>query len=360
MHRQAALVSYGSLFLRGENTLDEWYRHGNLHNARSIFRASADNALLADDFTLWLSILKGAGAVRLSLHGPGEFSEVVPGDGRRQAYAVVAHYADGYQIWTVGREEAAWRDNPTFVDSPDYWHYFNGTAHRPAIDTYWCGEKIPGRLEVPGTDWQALTAAIDADLDIALPSGAGPAAPFFLTESGVPARADLPLLPASQAWPAHRLAAALYALQLKFANDTHPKNEGNLYLGLNAEGEARLQNWGMRLDKWMIDVLLRGANDCAGREANCESMSAPQAQMAGNAGGAPAGAPTPAPPQPPTRKRATLKSWGARIGLALVTAVFSVFFAAMANVVAAYPWLAILIGLAFALHLHYKTRDNQD
>lgn len=361
-HRLVALVSYGTGFLRNENSLEDWYRHGAFHNARSIFRASADNALLADDFTLWLSILKGAGAVRLSLHGPGEFSEVVPRDERRRAFTVVAHFADAWQIWTVGTEQAAWREAPALVDSPDYWYYFNAISHCAAIDTYWCGEKMPGTLDVPATDWKALTATIAADLDIKLPSGRGPAAPFSGPEANDSMRTALPLLPQSKAWPAHRLASALALAQAKFANDTNPKNEANIYLGLNAEGEARLQNWGRRLDNWMTEVLMRGANEGTGSGATSPGLPAPAPQPGtdGHVGNTPAGGETPAaPPQPGLRTRATLGGWGARIGLAIATVVLSVFFAAVAHFVAAYPWLAIFIGLPFALHLHFKTRDRQ-
>ena len=352
IHRLAALVSYGTRFLRNDNVLEDWYRHSVFHEARCMFRTEADNVLVADDFTLWLIVLKGAGVVRLSLHPAAEFALVCPDDERRCAFAVVAHHADSYQVWMVGEEPATWRDAPAFTDGGDYWHYLQAKSHGGAIDSYWAGAPIPGTLQVQPTDWHALAATIGADLDIALPADREPAVPFVLAEADDAGGTALPLLPASDALPAHRLAAALAQVQAKFANDTHPRNEGNIFLGLNAEGEARVQNWGRRLDNWMIDVLMRGANDGAGSRTTRAIAPPPVPAEAQDSAAA-------APPQQASHKRATLGSWGARIGLAIVTAVCSVFFAAAAQVVAAYPWLAILLGLAVALHLHYKTRDNQ-
>jgi len=369
IHRQAALVSYGTGFLRNENALDDWYRHGVFLNARSVFRAAADNAVLADDFTLWLSILKGAGAVRLSLHGADEFAAAVPRDARRRAYAVVAHYADGYQIWTVGEERTAWGDDPAFNEGPDVWPYIHAKGGA-AIDTYWCGEKIPGALDVPATDWKALAAEIGADLDVKLPSGLGPAAPFFLFDSDHPARAKLPLLPKSEAWAAHRLAAGLAREQARFANDTHPKNEGNVFQHLDEKAAAALTHWGLRLDSWMNEVLIRGANDCAGIGANRRGAPfrryqppppAPQEEAgakdkADNADDATVVA---APPSTTVRRPPSTGTWTDRIGLAIAIAALTLFVVAVAHVITFYPWLAILIALPFALHRHYRKKDRQ-
>ncbi|GGY92773.1 hypothetical protein ACFFTM_18120 [Pseudoduganella plicata] len=362
IHRQVALVSYGSLFLRSQNTLEDWYPHAVFHNARFVFRASADNALLADDFTLWLSILKGAGAVRLSLHGADEFAATVPRDERRRAYAVVVHYADGYQIWTVGAEEAAWRANPTFKEGPDYWHYFNATGHASAIDTYWGGEKLPGRFEVPATDWKALAATIGADLDIKLPSGLGPAAPFILPQFDHSTRTVLPLLPPSHAWPAHRLAAALDREQGKFANDTHPKNEGNVFQHLDDQAAAELTHWAGRLDSWMNEVLIRGANDCAGAGANSRDTPfmrhQPPPPGPHSHDAADVNAVTP-PLSQAVDKASTPGKWTDRIAFAIAIAVFTLFVVAIAHVIPDFPWLAIFIALPFALHGHYRKKDRQ-
>jgi hypothetical protein len=178
-----------------------------------------------------------------------------------------------------------------------------------------------------------------------------PAALFILAGANDARPAALPLLPLSEVLPAHRLADTLHRVQLKFAHDTDSANPKNIYQSVNQEGEARLQNWGDRLDKWMIEVLMRGANESTGRWAITESTPAPEANKADETGDAP--------PQPAGRKRATLDSWGARIGVAIVTAVFSVFFLATAHIVTAYSWLAIPIGLAFTLYLHFLTRDHQ-
>ena len=49
--RQVALVSYGTKFLSDKLALENWYQHGIFFGARLQFRALADNALLADDFS---------------------------------------------------------------------------------------------------------------------------------------------------------------------------------------------------------------------------------------------------------------------------------------------------------------------
>jgi hypothetical protein len=365
IHRQVALVSYGTGFLRNENTLEDWYRHDVFHGARSVFRTSADNALLADDFTLWLSILKGAGALRLSLHPAEEFALRAPRDERRAGYAVVAHYADHYQIWTVGQERPAWAGDAAFNAGQDVWHYFHAKG-AGAIDSYWSSEPMPGNLQVPATDWQTLATAIGADLDRPIPSSLARAGPFMLHGSGDRTRRELPLFAMSDAASlAQRVVASLDAEQGKFANDTHPKNEGNLFNYLNEQEAAQLTQWGERLDNWMIEVLIRGANDGAGAGVNDRSGNFRRLQLLSADGANEAAAdvddvkavaaplPQAVHESPPTGK------WGQRIALGIMIAIFSSIFVVIAHIIAAFPWLAFLIGLPFALHLHYKDKDRQ-
>ena len=357
IQRLAALVGYGTGYLRNANALDDWYRHNVFKDARMLFRTSADHALLADDFTLWLSMLKAAGAVRLSLHAAAQFAPATQHNAPAGGYAIVVHYADHHEAWTVGEEQAAWQDDPFFTNGPDVWHYLHARSGGGAIDTCWRGEQLPGRLAVPATDWKALGATIAADLAIDLPSGRGPAAPFYLYDGDHPAWRKLPLLPQSAAAPAHRLATALARQQAQFANDTHPNNEGNAYLGLDAHGEARLQNWGRRLDSWMIEVLMRGANDDT--DAGSASGSTPFQRMqpppaapavADGAGAAPAAIAV----QSSSGTSPARGKWIARIGLAIAIAAASLFILAVAHVIAGFPWLAILVGLPIALYGHYK------
>ncbi|QGZ40178.1 hypothetical protein IP92_04915 [Pseudoduganella flava] len=46
--REVALVSYGTLYLRGDVALDDWYRHNVFEGATVQFRDLAENALLAE------------------------------------------------------------------------------------------------------------------------------------------------------------------------------------------------------------------------------------------------------------------------------------------------------------------------
>lgn len=67
LFRAVALTSYGTGCLRGDLPLEDWLRHGVFFQARFQFRSPDHNALLADDFTLWLGNLARSGATRLSL-----------------------------------------------------------------------------------------------------------------------------------------------------------------------------------------------------------------------------------------------------------------------------------------------------
>jgi hypothetical protein len=242
LFRQVALVSHGTQFLRQRLPLEDWYRHGVFFDARFQFRSLDGNRLLADDFTVWLGTLARAGATRLTLHPAATL-------GVEGAYAVVVQFAARYQVWSVGVETPAWEG----------WEFPRAQGYAGAIDSYWLTGERPGQLPVPATDWKKLAATIAAELEIAVPAGDVPAGPFIPYIAEDAAWARMPLFPGGRL--AHRVVATLYREQGRFDNDTHPKNEGNLFLGLDDAGADKLQYWGQRLDEWLIDALLRSAND---------------------------------------------------------------------------------------------------
>lgn len=368
--RQVALVSHGTKFLRNELALEEWYRHGIFFGARLQFRQLADNALLADDFTLWLGILLGSGAVRLSLHALAEFDMSMSHAMRGGDYAVVAHFADHYQIWAVGEERAAWRESALlsgeatqrFPEFPD------ATGYGGDLDSYWSVTQVQGKLDVPDTDWRELAAAIAADLEVAIPSSQLPAGPYIVPMAGQPSWAQLPLFPSSKAASlAHALLATLCWEQAKFANDTHPKNEDSYYRHLDKEGAAQADAWGTRLDKWVIEVRLRCANEYRGSDAlHGITPPAPVQTPARPAGNSHAAVRTGSDMRPKGKERtshagdlntqpATLDGkWTHRIVLVVLIAVSSLMILSFANIIARFPWLSILIGLPCALYVKFK------
>lgn len=264
IERQIALVSYGTHYLLGKNELDDWYRHGSFFNARLQFRALADNALLANDFTLWLGILKASGATRLSLHLAAAFEVALPRALNGGVYAVVVHFPDRHQVWAVGEEEAAWMTHPLFPDedSVGYPAFPNAAYYGSPLDSYWGVEDRPGRLEVPDTDWKELARAIAADLASPVPSSLAPVGPYFSAFPSDAPWAKFPLFPSSDLSSlAHRIMSTLARQKATFSNDTNPKNESNPYQFLDQEGVDKLSNWGERLDSWMLEVQLRCANE---------------------------------------------------------------------------------------------------
>jgi hypothetical protein len=264
IHRQVALVSYGTKFLRGELALEDWHRHGIFRDARLQFRRLADNVLLADDFTLWLGILKQSGATRLSLHLAAGLGVAEPRVEHGGDYVVVAHSAEHYQLWAVGKERSAWAEHPLMPnDEHQMTPVFPDAAYYGGeLDSYWCVAEQPGVLEVPKTHWDELVAAVRKDLDINLASNHVPAGLFFGYVSEQPAWAKLPLFPSSKiAYQAHRLLATLDRERSIFDNDMNPKNDGGDYYQLDQKGLEEKYSWGQRLDSWIIEVQLRCANE---------------------------------------------------------------------------------------------------
>ncbi|RFP13464.1 hypothetical protein D0T25_28405 [Duganella sp. BJB488] len=359
--RQVALVSYGTQFLRGHAELEDWYRHGIFFGARLQFRTPDGNALLADDFTWWLGILRRCGALRLSLHLPAEFSldteRTILGGG----YAVAVHFADRHEIWIVGRERAAWHAHPLLPDDGRHPAFPNAAHWGGELDNYWRVAERPGALEVPDTDWKQLAAAISADLDIRVPSSLVPAGPLFLP-GGEPASWEkLPLFARSAAAaPAHHLLATLYAEQARLANEMNPKNENSAYQHMDEAGAVALENWGRRLDSWIIEAELRCANEC--RSSAILARGAPPTRLhrpvqvppperppAGDAGGAESAA--------PAAGSGGIGTWRDRLAFAVALAAGCLFVVACAHVIVRFPWLAILVGAPYALYVHYKKRD---
>ncbi len=351
--RQVALVGYGTRFLRGELSLEDWHRHSIFRDARQQFRATADNALLADDFTLWLQILAKSGAVRLTLHRAAALHADEPRIAHAGGLAIVAHFADAHQAWTAGTEHAAWLEHPLLAeDAPHGIPVFpHAASHGGDVDAYWCGATVQGRLDVPGTDWKALAAAIAADLDIAMPAP-GAAGPFFHAAPEQSSWARLPLFPdGAGSRLAHRLVATLAREQATFANDTHPKNENSYYQNLDVAGAAQVDDWGRRLDEWMTELLLRCANECgqpAARRTHAFEPPRPALPESEESGTA---QPALATPPDATLAPATAGKWTRRLAFAGVFALASLSVLALANVIAGFPWLALLAGLPCALYV---------
>lgn len=363
MLRQVVLVSYGTRFLRGELAFDEWYRHDVFRQTRFQFRAVSENLLLADDFTLWLGRLKETGAFRLSLHLAAEFPTELVSVEYEGGNAIVAHFANDYQIWIIGKEEAAWRRDSGFPSgqAQNFLAFPDATSYGSDLDSYWCGEKKTGRLPVIETNWAALSAAIAADLDIRIPSSHAPSGPFFAFLSDSASSGKLPLFPSTKGTLlAHQLMTTLYWEQTQFANDANPKNEGSFYKNLDDEGAAQADDWGRRLDRWMADVLIRCANECQMSGSALPQTFAPalaRTALRRQAGkGAKPGRSSAARQAVETRSALNDK-WMEHIALAIAIGVLSLFVLALGHIIARFPWFAVLIGLPWALWNKHKKKQ---
>ncbi len=309
--RQVALASYGGRFLRKELALEDWRQHGIFFGARLQFMDGTGNALLADDFTQWLASLAQGGATRLSLH-PAPAGPVL-----------AVHYPDRYQLWAAGD-----------------------------VDCYQCVDEQPGKLEVPHTDWQMLAAAIAADLDIPVPSGSVPAAPFCAEARGNVQWAKMPLFVATGADSlAHRILATLDREQGRFDNEVNPKNESSQFQHLDDAAAAAFIHWGERLDSWIAEVQLRAANIDGG--AAPPQQDGPLARLV------PVAVPAmPARQQPAieTQQPAAGGKWTSRIALVVAIAALSLLILACANLIARFPWLSVLVALPWLLYMQQKKK----
>jgi hypothetical protein len=258
------LVSYGTRFLREEIKLEDWYEHAIFRGARLQFRRLDDNALLADDFTLWLRILARSGATRLSLHMLAQFDIPMPKVMAWGDYAVVAHYPERYEIWAVGNERAEWLTHPLFPKGENSaFHAFpNAARYGGDLDNYWCVETWAGKLPVPDTQWKELAAAIGRDLDMNVPSSQAPAGPFY-GDVAEDAHGRMPLFPKSApASLASWILSSLDWTQAWYDNDMHYHNDTGSYARASSDEELdRLEDFGTRLRSWTIETLICSANE---------------------------------------------------------------------------------------------------
>lgn len=347
LQRQVALVSYGNRFLSKELALDEMFRHGVFYAKRLLFRAPDDNALLADDFTLWLDIVRGLGARRLSLHPAARFNAATTctsGDGE---YVIVVHYAGHCELWVGGEELASWWRHPALSEGG-----YDGATNVPsaayyggAIDSYWRVEEIQGSIVVPDTQWQAVAAAIGKDVQLTVQDAKNEA--FYAPMYGAPDWAHFPLFPYAESAPLpHQLLKVLTDAQSKFANDTHCKNENGYFQHMSAQAAAEKMRWSARLDQWIVDLQLLCANEV--RHPAALSMLAESEPKT------PSFEPeAPAAVAPAQAKHATSKWFKAAVFATLV-AVVSLLLLALGHMMVAYPWLALVPGLLFAVYVYRK------
>jgi hypothetical protein len=292
--RQVALVGHGSAFLRQQLSLDAFHRHGVFHGHRLLFRARADGRLLADDFTLWLSVAQSRGARRLSLHHSAGFGAQAHG-----ALLIAVHFDDHYQFWAVGDEAASW---PAPEELPSA-AYYGGQ-----IDVYWRLDEVAGQLAVPATDWPACRAAILRDLQLA----PGPARPFLNHHGDDADWANLPLFPYVPARPLpHQLLGLLKGAASGFANDSHPKNEDSDFHRASGREQQERIAWSERLAERLVELQLRCANDLVDDDERLDNDS-----DSGNDSGRDAGesACAAAPAVPPTDWAGLLAALNADLG----------------------------------------------
>ncbi|MYM99249.1 hypothetical protein, partial [Duganella vulcania] len=69
------------------------------------------------------------------------------------------------------------------------------------------------------------------------------------------------------------------------------------------------------------------------------------------------GAQSGAPSAAPAARRGAPGKWQDRLGMAFALAVGCLFVVACAHIIVGFPWVSVLIGLPYALHVHYKQRD---
>jgi hypothetical protein len=262
---------------------------------------------------------------------------------------VVVHFAERYEIWAVGTELPAWLEHPLLAANtrlPD------STSWAGELDTYWCVEERQGMLAVPDTNWTELTKAIALDLDLSIPASPDPVAPFHASVSQDVTGSKLPLFPVTPvSSQAHLLLSILESRQSTFENDTHPKNEGNIYIGLSEAEAAELSRWAGRLDSWLIEVRLRCANEY--RSSTLLDKDTPLVRLHPPPPGVERDVSTPEAEASAQAKKPAGK-WAGRIGSVIGFFALCLFVLAIANVIASFPWLSVLIALPWVLYLKYR------
>lgn len=346
--RLITLVSYGTQFLRGRLTLEDWYRHGIFFDARLHFRSREDHALLADDFTLWLGVLKAEGATRLSLHLANRVADAARLAELHGDYAVVVHFEDRHQLWICGEEKASWSEHRVMDwEVPGFQSFPDASSYSAEIDTFLMTAELQGKAEVPETDWHQLSVSIAADLDISIVTH-GHAKPLLPDATDLPEWAKLPVMPYSALMTRpHQLIRVLIQQRHKFNNDTHCKNDSGHYAGLDGPGKDKVDAWGARLDGWLTEVTLRCANEAG--------ILDPEKRSGGQTTYAPA-VPTGSPPplsetaQPPGEPATSAAgqasgSLGKVTVFAVIVTVTCLLVLGLARVISAHPWLALMAAL---------------
>jgi hypothetical protein len=211
---------------------------------------------------------------------------------------------------------------------------------------------LQGALEVANTNWTELAAAIAQDLDLVMPTGNRPAAPFYVAVPSEIPWAKFPLFPVTKvSAQAHRLLTILDSEEATFANEIHPKNESSEYRQMGDEDAAKMMARGTRLRSWLAEVLLRCANESrlsAQSEAGgpLERLQKPPPAFEHRAatseqGGAP-------------EVKLRPGKWIVRIGWVIGFAALCLFVLAIANVIARFPWISVLIALPWTLYLKFR------
>ncbi|PLK47996.1 hypothetical protein [Uliginosibacterium sp. TH139] len=370
--RQIALCAWGSQYLAGGNELDDWFRHGVFWEAPQLFRSLPGRTLIAADFCAWLFWLRSRGAMRLTLHAT-ESGQVPAGEdfywGER---LICVHFAEGCERWLTGEEIPGCTDaNDAALEAAreasGEWSWVpDPGAYAGDIETWWClgmGEAI----SVPETDWSASAARLQAEL---FPED-GLRGRWRLPDQtelragnkGDAEWSSLPTLPHSRSLTLpHRLLDYLHGEQARFSNDTHPKNEGNLYVCASAEEAARIDHWGERLDAWVDTLQRAAANERRWREGGKGgSMLMPALPDATVSAAQQDAASVPVtetnPPSAPRvieQPAAQARAITPLLIDGIVLAVLCVLIVALAKVLSRYEWISLLIALPWMLYVRRR------
>jgi hypothetical protein len=362
-YRQAALASYGTLYLRDLIELEQWYRHGIFWEARFQFRDAAGR-LVADDFITWIGALRERGALRLSMHArPAQLPDHLRVEWSK--WVLIAHYPNRHQVWALGEElvETLGGDITRPVEHVYFPKFPDAGYYAGAVDSYWLVSEGEGVPDVTITEWRSYSRALLDELTKATYRRVAHAKlpPYqpYLTEMRADSEwAQLPVVPASPhiPWP-HQMMALLASERGQFDNDTATKNESSLYIAASQDVVAAMDAWSARIDQWRDDVLMRAANEL-------DRQKPPAARATTHA---PAASTSPAQPvsdastpeslpeiiytdnTPQLVKQARQHKTVNALGWVVAFAVITVMVIAIAKIIAAFPWAAIVIALPILL-----------
>lgn len=373
--RQMALATYGTLYLRGQMDFESWYRHGLFWEARFQFRDLTTRRLIAEDFTLWLARLRDQGATRLSVQVAAVAIDAAV-DIETVERSFVVHFPNREQRWFLGDEKLA-TSSDADRDVPDAAYY------AAAIDKYWLiGESQP--VASPSdTDWRATYEAIRRDLlndpcrQIQKPLANY--APYRVYTRAENDWGQLPVLPDSPKLPLpHQLLELLDTLRAGFDNDSHPKNEGNMYVMASEAEIARLDDWSRRLDAWIATVQVHAANETrwlSGATDGAQDEAAVPAVAHRTTDSSHAASVENAPSihsDPESQFTSSTASGSSDsssdkssvdsikgLGWAVAFVVLTLFVVACAKIVVAWPWLAVPVALVLVLIGKYRSKRSR-